>query len=274
MSSYNSEEEVWKLPEQDFTWDVTSELALYQALMIHKPAGINKHFNVALVSEKLTEQLGKPVLAGSIWKKLKYLYDLRAVEDREESIPFSLEVKDFCLPRKEFEALIVERQCDWREKNGARYYSSRTPTTPKSEGSESRSSPYHRDIDIENSDDDEDVDSDLERESDFDEVDDENSDQCEVESTKSEGKPDEEESRESRREKDSLIAEARDEIEKKLKEKLKEDEKEKDKPKMTPKGFRTEPKTPKDEDKIAPKRHITRSTPGSTPSSTPNKRRK
>ena len=30
MSSYNSEEEVWKLPEQDFTWDVASELALYQ----------------------------------------------------------------------------------------------------------------------------------------------------------------------------------------------------------------------------------------------------
>ena len=30
MSSYASEEEVWKLPEQDFTWDVTSELALYQ----------------------------------------------------------------------------------------------------------------------------------------------------------------------------------------------------------------------------------------------------
>lgn len=60
--------------------------------MIHKPAGINKHFNVALVSEKLTEQLGKPVLAGSIWKKLKTLFDLKAVEDREESIPFSLEV--------------------------------------------------------------------------------------------------------------------------------------------------------------------------------------
>ena len=30
MSSYNCEEEVWKLPEQDYTWDVTSELALYQ----------------------------------------------------------------------------------------------------------------------------------------------------------------------------------------------------------------------------------------------------
>lgn len=166
--------------------------------------------------------------------------------------------------------MIVERQCEWREKDGSRSYSSRTPTTPKSEGSESRSSPYHRNIDIENSDDDVDVDSDLDRESDFDEVDDENSDQCEVESTKSDGKPDEDELRE----KDSLIAEARDEIEKKLKEKLKEDEKEKDKIKMTPKGVRMEPKTPKDDDKIAPKRHITRSTPGSTPSSTPNKRRK
>ena len=77
-------------------------IILFQALLVHKPAGINKNFNVALVSDQLSEQLGKPVLAGSVWKKLKEMFDLKAVEDREEFIPFSLEVSSmflciFCL---------------------------------------------------------------------------------------------------------------------------------------------------------------------------------
>ena len=61
---------------------------------MYKPAGINKHFSVALVAEKLSEQLGKPVYASAIWKKLESLYNLSAVEDREEAIPFSLQVRD------------------------------------------------------------------------------------------------------------------------------------------------------------------------------------
>ena len=59
---------------------------------MHKPAGINKHFNVAIVSESLSQDLGRPVLACSIWKKLREMFDLKAVEDREETLPFSLEV--------------------------------------------------------------------------------------------------------------------------------------------------------------------------------------
>jgi hypothetical protein len=59
---------------------------------VHKPAGINKHFSVGLVSERLTEQLGRPVLAGSIWKKLRTMFDLAAVDDREEAIPFPIDV--------------------------------------------------------------------------------------------------------------------------------------------------------------------------------------
>ena len=47
---------------------------------------------MALVSDGLSEDLGKPVLAGTVWKKLHEMFDLKAVEDREESIPFSLEV--------------------------------------------------------------------------------------------------------------------------------------------------------------------------------------
>eukprot|EP00088_Acartia_fossae_P042739 TRINITY_DN44950_c0_g1_i1.p1 TRINITY_DN44950_c0_g1~~TRINITY_DN44950_c0_g1_i1.p1 ORF type:complete len:266 (+),score=37.37 TRINITY_DN44950_c0_g1_i1:37-834(+) len=265
MSSYNSEEEVWKLPEQDFTWDVGSELALYQALMLHKPAGINKHFNVALVSEILTEELGKPVLAGSIWKKLQEMFDLKAIEDREEAIPFSLETKEFCLPRKDFEILILERRGEWKHRRMNKHYMSRTPTTPKSEGSESRSSPYYReDLDLDYSDDD--IDSDADADTD-DEDDDDVSDHCELESIKSD-KGDEDESRESDKEQEALLAQAREEIANKLTEKLREEEKER--AKLSQKTSRVETKVVKEEDKIATKRHSTRSTPNNTP----NKRRK
>jgi hypothetical protein len=68
-------------------------LVAFQALIVHKPAGINKHFSVGLVSEKLTEQLGRPVLACSIWKKLRTMFDLAAVDDREEAIPFPIDVR-------------------------------------------------------------------------------------------------------------------------------------------------------------------------------------
>jgi len=271
-SSY--EDDICRLPEQDFVWDMNSELALYQALVMHKPAGINKHFNVALVSEALSQELGRPVLACSIWKKLREMFDLKAVEDREESLPFSLEVKDFRLPRKDFEILIFERSRDWEEKGGTRHYFSRTPTTPKSEGSEPRSSPIHRYLDLENSDDedDEDVDSDLERsfdeEEEDDEDDDDNFDHCELESNKSD-RLEEDDFKEADKEKEMLIAQAREELEKKLKERTREEDK--DRIKTTPKSSRHEAKTAvREDERVSTKRHITRS----TPSSTPNKRRK
>jgi hypothetical protein len=72
---------------------VIYSLVDFQALIVHKPAGINKHFSVGLVSEKLTEQLGRPVLACSIWKKLRTMFDLAAVDDREEAIPFPIDVR-------------------------------------------------------------------------------------------------------------------------------------------------------------------------------------
>jgi len=274
MSSY-SEEDVCKLPEPDFTWDVTSELALYQALLIHKPAGINKHFAVALVADRLTDQLGKSVLASAIWKKLKSMFDLRAVEDREESIPFSLEAREFCLPRREFESLLLDRRREWRrgEKSRPSYFFSQTPSTPKSEaGSESRSSPLHRDLLSSSywSEEDDQSQSDFETDSD----ENESFDHLEVESTKSDSTRlmDEQDEAKDISDKDALIAQARDEIEKKLQHRGG------DRPKSAVKAAiskttepkSAEPKTPRDEEKVWMKRHITRSTPGSTP----NKRRK
>jgi len=248
--------------EPEFLWDAKSELALYQTLLYYKPAGINKHFNVALAAEQLAEQLGRPVHASAIWQKLSCMYDLKAVDDIEDTIPFSLEIKEFSLPRQDFETLILERQREWRhDKSRSRYFSSGgTPSTPKSEGSESRSSPVV-------SDEEDEVDSDVMSD------DDEYFDNMDAESNKSDVKDvdlaEVEADVDQDKEKEQLISQAREEFESKLKLKQQKDE---EKLKTTPKTEKkAEPRTPIVD---APKRHMTRSTPTSTPSSTPNKRRK
>ena len=102
-------EEVLTTPTT-FPWTTTSELALLQSLLAHKPAGINKHFSMALVAELLASQLGKDITSEAIWAKLRTMYDLAAVDDREEVIPFPLEEKEFSLPRRDYGVLVGEKQ--------------------------------------------------------------------------------------------------------------------------------------------------------------------
>ena len=100
------------LTAPSYPWTTSSELALFQSLVIHKPAGINKHFSMALVSEKLSSQLGQDITSEAIWAKLRTMFDLAAVDDREEVIPFPLEEKEFSLPRRDYSSLITEKQKD------------------------------------------------------------------------------------------------------------------------------------------------------------------
>ena len=96
-----------------FPWSTSSELALFQVLARNKPAGMNKHFSMAVVVEALANTLEheeKQVTGEDIWAKLRTMYDLAAVDDREEVIPFPLEEREFSLPRREFSSLISEKQ--------------------------------------------------------------------------------------------------------------------------------------------------------------------
>ena len=65
---------------------------------------------MAVVSEKLSGQFGGEINSDMIWSKLRTMFDLTAVDDREEVIPFNLEEKEFSLPRRDFSSLIVEKQ--------------------------------------------------------------------------------------------------------------------------------------------------------------------
>ena len=65
---------------------------------------------MAVVSEKLSVGFGSEVTSDVIWSKLRTMFDLTAVDDREEVIPFTLEEREFSLPRRDFNNLIVEKQ--------------------------------------------------------------------------------------------------------------------------------------------------------------------
>jgi len=95
-----------------FHWSTSSELALFQILARNKPAGMNKHFSMAVAVEALANTLDedRQVTGEDIWAKLRTMYDLAAVDDREEVIPFPLEEREFSLPRRDFSSLINEKQ--------------------------------------------------------------------------------------------------------------------------------------------------------------------
>ena len=65
---------------------------------------------MAVVSEKLSGQFGSEMTSDVIWGKLRTMFDLSAVDDREEAIPFTLEEREFALPRKDFISLINDKQ--------------------------------------------------------------------------------------------------------------------------------------------------------------------
>jgi len=75
--------------DSTFHWSTSSELVLFQVLARHKPAGINKHFSMAIVVEELVSQLTQA--------------------DRQR-IPFPLDEREFCLPRRDFSILISDKQ--------------------------------------------------------------------------------------------------------------------------------------------------------------------
>lgn len=104
-------------PDPDgFSWTTSSELQLLQVLINHKPAGINKHFQMAIIQDKFSSMVGCEITSDQIWTKLRTMYDLAAVDDREEVIPFPLEEKEFSLPGREFSTIMTEKQKEQKDR--------------------------------------------------------------------------------------------------------------------------------------------------------------
>ncbi|KAF2451033.1 CT20-domain-containing protein [Karstenula rhodostoma CBS 690.94] len=107
-------------------WADEQETQLFKSMMKWKPTGIHKHFRIISIHADLrshgfaaddTPHTRIP----AIWSKVASLYDLRALDEREDAYTFSddpdpldpdeaLTIPDFELPEDEFGAMVWERR--------------------------------------------------------------------------------------------------------------------------------------------------------------------
>lgn len=104
----SSEEESDTKPGDTVFWDVDMEIQLFYAMANHKPVGINKHFHMACIWDKLSNSITKEISTQDIWTKLNTLYDLAMLEDTEP-IPFPNHQVPYSLPDSDFGALIKQK---------------------------------------------------------------------------------------------------------------------------------------------------------------------
>ncbi|KAJ2941380.1 hypothetical protein O0L34_g3584 [Tuta absoluta] len=104
----SSEEENEAKAGDTVEWDVDMDIQLFYAMANHKPVGINKHFQMACIWEKLSNSTTKEISTRDIWKHLETLYDLSMLDDTEP-IPFPNHEQPFSLPESEFGTLMKQK---------------------------------------------------------------------------------------------------------------------------------------------------------------------
>lgn len=88
------------------TWSAEEEIQLFKALTGLKPVGINKHFYMAFICERLSTALKREILPDVVWAQLDSMYNLEIL-NRIEPLPFPLDQIDFDLPDDEFGELMA-----------------------------------------------------------------------------------------------------------------------------------------------------------------------
>ncbi|KAL3319208.1 hypothetical protein Ciccas_002126 [Cichlidogyrus casuarinus] len=84
-------------PLTQFKWTPDAEIKLFQSLIFFKPLGINRHFNIMLIAHYLSAALAQSVKISDIYSHLNTLYDMKELNQAEES-PFSEVPVDFQMP--------------------------------------------------------------------------------------------------------------------------------------------------------------------------------
>lgn len=92
----------------EIEWNVENEIQLFYAMMGHKPVGVNKHFQMMFIHNKLSSSLNCELSTKTIWDKLETLYDMAAL-DESDKLPFPNDENEFNLPEVEFSDLLDER---------------------------------------------------------------------------------------------------------------------------------------------------------------------
>ena len=90
-------------------WTVENELKLYKATLKFKPAGLLKHFNMALIFNELNKGGMREVTTQAIWDHLGEMFDLEAANELESNVPSPEETEaEFSLPKKDFMEVLNE----------------------------------------------------------------------------------------------------------------------------------------------------------------------
>ncbi|CAC5377572.1 MRGBP [Mytilus coruscus] len=90
---------------ENIVWGVDLEVNLLHAMRGHKPVGVNRYFQLALIHEKLNNISQKKITAGQIWKHLGVMYDLHALNE-SEILPFPNKETDFSLPEDDYKEFL------------------------------------------------------------------------------------------------------------------------------------------------------------------------
>lgn len=99
----------------EMEWSAEEEVQLFFALEGLKPVGLNKHFYMACIAERLSKSLNRDVPAECIWANLRTKYNLDVL-DEMEPLPFPNEQRDFYLPDTEFSALMSRKRSESEER--------------------------------------------------------------------------------------------------------------------------------------------------------------
>ncbi|BFG05328.1 MRG/MORF4L-binding protein [Drosophila madeirensis] len=95
----------------DHEWSAEEELQLFHAMEGLRPVGINKHFYMSCIAQRLSKSLNREMPSELIWKHLGTMYKLKELDDLE-TLPFPNEEREFCLPEQEYGTLLTKKKVE------------------------------------------------------------------------------------------------------------------------------------------------------------------
>ncbi|KFB35617.1 hypothetical protein ZHAS_00002462 [Anopheles sinensis] len=119
-----------KLDCEQFEWTAEEEIQLFLAMDGMKPVGINRHFYMACIIDRLSKALQRDIASEAVWAHLGTIYNLRAL-DEQEFVPFLNEECDFGLPEADFGAAIGKRKQEDTDRSSIPVASEPEPKKPE-----------------------------------------------------------------------------------------------------------------------------------------------
>ncbi|XP_019529171.3 MRG/MORF4L-binding protein [Aedes albopictus] len=94
-----------------FEWSPEDEIQLFFAMEGLRPVGINRHFAIACITERLSKALNRDVTSDTVWAHLKTMYNLKAL-DEQDKLALPNEESDFSLPETEFSSVMKRKSIE------------------------------------------------------------------------------------------------------------------------------------------------------------------